>query len=123
VTSADPGDPSQATTAEPDSRAVADLVEFCDAASRLVARGRAAYDSDEALRFAGEALIHRVGEAASRLSTGYLGQHPEVPWRAIRGMRNLIAHDYGRIDYVVLWNTMQNELPKLAASLGFGRQT
>jgi uncharacterized protein with HEPN domain len=103
-----------------DQRAIEDILEFCDQAARLVARGHGAFESDEMLMLAAEALTQRLGEAASRLSDGFQDQHPEVPWRAIRGMRNLAAHDYGRIDHRVVWNTLKNDFPELADRLRRG---
>jgi uncharacterized protein with HEPN domain len=100
-----------------DQRAIEDILDFCEQAARLVARGRVAFESDEMLALAGEALIQRVGEAASRLSKGFQDRHSDIPWRAIRGMRNLIAHDYGHIDHRAVWNTLASDFPTLAEKL------
>ena len=43
--------------------------------------------------------------------------HPEVPWRAMRGMRNRIAHGYFDINLQVLWQTVQAALPALQTQL------
>jgi uncharacterized protein with HEPN domain len=103
--------------AERDRLTVQDLLEFCAQAARLVSRGRRDYDSDEMLRLAAEALTHRIGEAAGRLSQSFQAAHGDVPWRAIRGMRNVIAHDCGRVDHAIMWNTLQHDFPRLASSL------
>jgi uncharacterized protein with HEPN domain len=100
-----------------DQRAIEDILEFCEQAARLVARGQNAFEPDEMLRLAAEALMQRVGEAVSRLSEGFQDQHPDVPWRATRGMRNLVADAYGRIDHRVVWNTLTTDLPALAERL------
>lgn len=92
-----------------------DLVDFTEAAARIVKRGRAAYDEDETLRLAGEALTHRIGEAVARLSDAFIADHPEIEWRNIKGMRNIIAHDYGRVDYAILWNALAVDVPELAS--------
>lgn len=44
-------------------------------------------------------------------------QHPEVPWRAMRGMRNRIAHGYFEINLEVVWDTVQIALPDLLERL------
>ena len=61
-----------------------------------------------------------IGEAASRL----MDRHPDVPtanpeiaWRAIRGMRNRIAHGYYDIDLAVVWETVTTALPELMRQL------
>jgi uncharacterized protein with HEPN domain len=100
-----------------DRRAIEDILDFCEQAARLVARGQVAFESDEMLGLAGEALIQRIGEAASRLSKGFQDPHSDIPWRAIRRMRNLIAHDYGHIDHRAVWNTLASDFPALAGKL------
>jgi uncharacterized protein with HEPN domain len=92
-----------------------DLLEFTDMAARLVARGRAAYDGDEALRLAAEAITHRIGEAVSRLSEEFVTDHPQIEWRKVKGMRNIVTHEYARIDYEILWNALALRVPEIAA--------
>jgi uncharacterized protein with HEPN domain len=91
-----------------------DLLEFTHMAARLVARGRAAYDGDEALRLAAEAITHRIGEAVSRLSEEFVTDHPQIEWRKIKGMRNIITHEYARIDYEIVWNALTLRVPEIA---------
>jgi uncharacterized protein with HEPN domain len=105
------------SVAHRDQRAVQDILDFCEQAARLVARGREAFETDEVLPLAGEALAQRVGDAAARLSQAFQDQHPDLPWRAIRGMRNLLVHDCGRIDHRVVWNTLTADFPVLANEL------
>lgn len=94
-----------------------DLVEFGDTAARLVARGRDAYDKDEALRLASEAILHRVGEAAARLyrqSPEFIDDHPNVEWAAMRAIRNIVAHDYSRIDHEIVWRALEERMPAVS---------
>ncbi len=44
-----------------------------------------------------------VGEATKRLSRNFREQHPEVPWDDIAGMRDIIAHQYDRLDLDIVW--------------------
>ena len=94
-----------------------DIVDFSRIAARLVARGRPAYEHDEMLPLAAEALLRRVGEAVSRLPEALTAAHPEARWRLMRGMRNLIAHEYEVVDPVIVWNTLVHELPVDAAAV------
>jgi uncharacterized protein with HEPN domain len=62
-----------------------------------------------------------IGEAASRIVSdhpSFVTDHPGIPWRSIRGMRNRIAHGYFEIDLTVVWQTVQTELPGLVLRLG-----
>jgi uncharacterized protein with HEPN domain len=50
-----------------------------------------------------------IGEAFTKIMDHYadfVGQHPEVPWRSMRGMRNRIAHGYFDINLNVVWDTV-----------------
>jgi uncharacterized protein with HEPN domain len=61
-----------------------------------------------------------IGETATKLADQYpdfILQHPEIPWRNMRGMRNRIAHGYFSVDLNVIWDTVQTALPALAQVL------
>jgi uncharacterized protein with HEPN domain len=61
-----------------------------------------------------------IGEAAARLKDRHpevAMQHPEIPWRNMRGMRNRIAHGYFDINLDVVWETVWVALPDLLARL------
>lgn len=57
--------------------------------------------------------IATIGEAIRHVPTEVVQGHPEIPWAAIRGMRNQIVHGYDSIDYEIVWRVMQDELPPL----------
>ena len=59
-----------------------------------------------------------VGETVSRLSDAYRAARPEVPWRAIVGLRNRLAHDYIGIDMTIVWEVAQVDLPRLREAIG-----
>lgn len=61
-----------------------------------------------------------LGEAVSRISTIYpdfIAAHPEIPWIKIKGMRNMIAHDYNELEMQVVWRAVRSELPSLISQL------
>ena len=57
--------------------------------------------------------ISIIGEAVGRLSDDFKNDHPDVPWRDIRGMRNIILHAYDNVDMPRVWDVVQNDVPDL----------
>lgn len=64
-----------------------------------------------------ERSLELVGEASNRVSAPFQAAHPEISWRRIVGLRNILAHDYGDINDAPVWNVAKNEIPKLIAIL------
>lgn len=102
-------------------QALEDLKSIAATLGRLAARGRAAFDTDETLPLAAEALLTRLGEAASRLPDDFRLAFPETRWRAVRGMRNLLTHQYEIINPDLVWEVICHDVPELVRSLGLDR--
>ena len=63
-----------------------------------------------------DAVIRRIeiiGEAANRISDNSRKKHNHLPWIEMKGMRNLLIHEYDEIDLKEVWNTVKNDLPVL----------
>lgn len=58
-----------------------------------------------------------IGEAARRLSPEARDGFPEIPWRLITAMRNIIVHDYDDVDLDVVFDAARNDLPPLISRL------
>lgn len=58
-----------------------------------------------------------IGEASKRLSPDAMEAIPEVPWIQVQGMRNRLIHGYDTIDFSIVWNTVQLDLPLLIAAV------
>jgi uncharacterized protein with HEPN domain len=58
-----------------------------------------------------------IGEAARHLTKDTEAQLQEVPFKDIRGMRNRIAHDYGRVDYRIVWEVTQKDILPLVTAV------
>ena len=105
----------------PDDEDRASLVDMLGFAREVVAfsrgRSRADLDRDRALLRSLERALELVGECARRVSEGTRQAHAAIPWRDIVGMRNIIAHEYGRVDVDELWKTAERDAPRLVSTL------
>ena len=66
------------------------------------------------------AVLHQLlvlGEAAKRISGSFRGEHPEIEWKPIAGMRDKVIHDYDDVDVDQVWQTVTNDLPALLVKL------
>ena len=73
--------------------------------------------ADDQIRFnASLLLMSNIGEYCSRISDELKTKYATVAWRQIKGLRNRIAHDYTGIDYEMVFDIIQNDLPKLKES-------
>lgn len=88
-----------------------DFREFASQAARLVARGRAAFDDDEMLRLAGDALIVKLGACVARMDERFVVDHPDLALRLVKDMRNIVAHEYDAVRPVIVWNALERDLP------------
>jgi uncharacterized protein with HEPN domain len=52
-----------------------------------------------------------IGEAAGSLLPEVEAVYPEIPWIDIRGMRNVVIHEYFQVDLQIVWETIQTDLP------------
>lgn len=58
-----------------------------------------------------------IGEASSHLPEDFIQEHPDFPWREMRDMRNIAVHEYFGVDNLIVWETLQNNLPPLLPRL------
>lgn len=54
-----------------------------------------------------------VGEAVRNLSTAFIEKYPDIPWRRVKAMRNVLIHQYFGVDLKVVWDTCRSNLPQL----------
>ncbi|MFT4265471.1 MAG: DUF86 domain-containing protein [Nocardioides sp.] len=95
------------------AQALQDIVGFAaELRGYVVTHGEEHFRADRPTQLVAEALLHRVGEAVSRLAVEFTATHPEVAWRQIKGMRNVVAHQYGFIDYRIVWRALTEDLPR-----------
>jgi uncharacterized protein with HEPN domain len=58
-----------------------------------------------------------IREAVKRLSADFRNQHSEVPWREIAGMRDILTHQYDRVEVDEIWGVIQDDIPSLLSMI------
>jgi len=76
-----------------------------------------AYLDSVLIQSAVERQLEILGEAARRLSDEFRQVHPEIDWRRIIGLRNILIHRYDEIRQQTIWATVVSELEPLLAQL------
>jgi uncharacterized protein with HEPN domain len=54
-----------------------------------------------------------IGEASARVSQEFRKANPQIPWKEMIGLRNRLIHEYFRVDFNAVWDTIHKDLPKL----------
>lgn len=105
----------------PDDRQSGLLRDMLDSArlirSYLKTADWSSFQSDPEKQNAVLRRLEIIGEAAGRLGPEAQALFPDIPFRAMRGMRNIIAHDYGEVDLDLVWRTVEADLPRLIHAL------
>ncbi|NMG20355.1 HepT-like ribonuclease domain-containing protein [Brasilonema bromeliae] len=58
-----------------------------------------------------------IGEAAINVPSDIQSRYPDIPWRIMGDMRNVMAHEYFQVTLRIVWNTIENDLPSLMQQL------
>jgi uncharacterized protein with HEPN domain len=100
-----------------DRERLLDMLEAIERIDRYAVRGRAAFEHDELIQNWITHQLQIIGEAAARMAPELKGHHPEVPWRQIIGMRNVLTHGYFEIDLDIVWSVVERDLGKLRSQI------
>jgi uncharacterized protein with HEPN domain len=81
-------------------------------------KGKAAFQTSPLIQVW---MVHHlmiIGEAVRAIDPAIRQRHPSIPWRQIAGMRNILVHDYFRINEEIVWETVENHVPALKEEVG-----
>ncbi len=95
-------------------REILDAIERID---RYASRGREVFYGDELIHTFMLYRIGSIGESVKGLSTPFRARHPDVGWKQIAGMRDLVNHRYFDVDLDVVWATVERDIPALRAAV------
>lgn len=88
-----------------------------DALSLVEGMSLAGFLRDQRTQLSVLKLVEIVGEAAAQISEEMRRENPDIPWRAMVGMRNRLVHGYFDISWPIVWDTVQRDLPVLIGQL------
>lgn len=55
----------------------------------------------------------QISEISNKLTDNFKNYYTDIPWRAIKGLRNRIVHDYGQVDLSVVYDTIKYDIPEI----------
>lgn len=64
-----------------------------------------------------ERIMELVGESVKRVPPDFRDSHPQIPWKKIAGMRDIISHAYEDLAYEVLWDAVEMNFPEVLFNL------
>jgi uncharacterized protein with HEPN domain len=111
--------------ADPDrSRLVLDHIEQAldDIATLVQNLDEAGFRADRHRRLAVERCIEIISEASRRIPDDLKAEHPDIPWRAIAGIGNVLRHDYDDVVPNIIWQAAIREVVPLRAAITAMRQ-
>ncbi|GHV08870.1 antitoxin [Clostridia bacterium] len=92
------------------------IIRYCDLIQNALQHfeiDRAAFTRSFHYRSMLAMYILQIGELTQHLSEDFRQKYPKVPWREIKGMRNIFAHNYDSADPNITWETVTERIPEL----------
>jgi len=98
--------------------AIHDIIEAIDRIEE-VTRGKsfAEFEASWQLRWLVQRAIEIISEASRAIPDDLVDTRPEIPWRKVRGIGNVLRHDYEGLSDRIIWNVVLDELPRLKAAV------
>jgi uncharacterized protein with HEPN domain len=96
---------------------LAHILECIQRVERFTNEGRSRFFQDVMVQDAVLRNFEVIGEAAKRLDDAYRAAHPQIPWRALAGLRDVLIHQYETVDLERVWAMVEGELPGLREAI------
>lgn len=97
---------------------IIDILEACRLIGQFLKdKDHRQFWDDPMLQSAVLRQLEIIGEAAKRLSDDFKNAHPEIAWKKVSGLRDILIHAYDHVDLDQVWNIVRLSLPDLVACL------
>ena len=75
------------------------------------------FENSELLQGFVERKLEIIGEATKRIQDDFKKEHPNIPWKDMAGMRDILIHQYTEVDEDIVWKTITQKLNPLKESI------
>ncbi|MEX0269379.1 DUF86 domain-containing protein [Leptolyngbyaceae cyanobacterium UHCC 1019] len=100
-----------------DRERLQDTLEAINQIERYAIQGQAEFLQDELIQIWIVHHLQIIGESSNSLSDALVDQHSEVPWAAIVEFRNILVHEYFRVNLEIVWKIVEQDLPNLKVNI------
>ncbi len=101
---------------ERDKQILQHIIQHCDEIDEAIERfgnSKSLFEKDRVYCNAVSMPILQIGELAKRLSDNFIIYSTDIPWKAIKGMRDMFAHQYHSMNTTKIWETAIDDIPIL----------
>ncbi|MGI8419322.1 MAG: HepT-like ribonuclease domain-containing protein [Candidatus Levyibacteriota bacterium] len=71
------------------------------------------FEDSELIQGFVERKLEIIGEATKRIPDEFKKNHPNIPWKDMAGMRDILIHQYTEVDEDIVWKTITQKIPPL----------
>jgi len=101
----------------PDLNRLEHMIDACEKIIRFTAVDYDVYEKSDEKQAAVARCFEILGEAAGKITDDLKKQHTNIPWSVAIGLRNILIHDYVKVDYSELWKTAKEDIPSMLSDL------
>lgn len=94
---------------------ILDMIDVVD--SSIQGKSFADFQRDHILRLGMERAIEIISEASRHIPDNFKAMRPEVPWQRVKGIGNVLRHEYHGLSDNIIWKALTEELPRLKVAV------
>ena len=92
------------------------MVDYCNEIKSTIERfgdDYGTFSKDSVYQNAVALCVLQIGELTTHFTEEFKNTYNKMPWNQIKALRNVVAHNYGKIDKEILWETISKDIPQL----------